>query len=158
MTAAPPSTVSVDPPPGAGLDKLSVIVLSEEFERVHYALVLVSAAAAVGRPTTLFFSNQAVRALRRPDQAGIPGWHAMRGAGGEDASDIDDRLRARGVAGFEELLAACVDLGARMIVCEMGLRGMGMDATELRSDVPVEIAGVVTLLGDASAHGAMLVL
>ena len=71
---------------------------------------------------------------------------------------VDDDLRARGVAGFEELLSACVDLGVRFIACEMGLRAMQLQPSALRSDVPIEVAGVVTFLGDASAGGAMLVL
>jgi peroxiredoxin family protein len=35
-------------------DRLSVVLLSGDFERVHYALCLASAAAALERPVTLF--------------------------------------------------------------------------------------------------------
>ena len=34
--------------------------------------------------------------------------------------------RKAGVGDFETLLAACVELGARFIVCEMGLRSLGI--------------------------------
>jgi predicted peroxiredoxin len=54
--------------------------------------------------------------------------------------------RARGVGDFETLLQACVELGAKFIVCEMGLRSLAIDRTELRRDVPFTIAGIVTLL------------
>jgi peroxiredoxin family protein len=45
-----------------------------------------------------------------------------------------------------DLLQASVELGVRFIVCEMGLRSLGIDRASLRADVPVTIAGIVTLL------------
>src|SRR5262249_60654690 len=54
--------------------------------------------------------------------------------------------RERGVGDFETLLSACVELGARFIVCEMGLRSLGIDRSGLRTDVPFTVAGIVTLL------------
>ena len=44
-------------------DKLSIVVYSGKFDEVHYALVMASAAAAVGRPVTLFFTMDACIAL-----------------------------------------------------------------------------------------------
>ena len=58
----------------------------------------------------------------------------------------DAQNRARGVGDFETLLNACVELGARFIVCEMGLRSLGIDRASLRPDVPFTVAGIVTLL------------
>ena len=58
----------------------------------------------------------------------------------------DAIYRERGVGDFETLLSACVELGCRFIVCEMGLRALGIDRAQLRSDVPFTVAGIVTLL------------
>ena len=148
----------LEPALDAGPDKLSVLVLSGAYERVHYALVLASAAAAIGKPATLFFTGQALLALRAAEAQGPPGWRSLAATGGADGGVVDDDHRVRGVAGFEELLSACVELGVRFIACEMGLRAMHLRPTALRSDVPIEVAGVVTFLGDASARGATLVL
>ena len=142
---------------GGGLDKLSVLVLSGRFERVHYALVMASAAAAIGMPATLFFTDAALWALTS-GAAGVPGWRGLAADGGGDGGAVDDARRARGVAGFEELLSACAELGVRLIACEMGLRAVGLAATDLRADVPIEVAGAVTFLADASATCAMLTL
>ena len=46
-------------------DKLSIVVYSGKFDEVHYALVMASAAAAVGRPVTLFFTMDACIALEK---------------------------------------------------------------------------------------------
>ena len=154
----PPERTPAEGPGEQGLEKLSLLVLSGTFERVHYALVLASAAAAIGKPATLFFTDRALRALLSADAQGAPGWRSLTAVEGASGGAVDDDYRARGVAGFEELLSGCVDLGVRFIACEMGLRAMRLHPSALRSDVPVEVAGVVTFLGDASAGGAMLML
>lgn len=137
---------------------LALIVLSGAFERVHYALVLASAAAAIGRPVILFFTLEATRALVRPASGDAPaGWAQLAAADGS-GGEADAAYRRRGVAGFEELLAACVDLGVRVIVCEMGLRALDLSAADLRDDVPCEVAGVVTLLAAQPPGGAILAI
>ena len=94
-------------------ERLSLIVYSGTFERVHYALVLASAAAAVGIPATLFFTMEASRALLRLGDDGAPAWRRLPAGESEDGERghlggaVDDRNLARGVAGFEELLSAC---------------------------------------------------
>lgn len=126
------------------VDKLSLVVFSGEFERVHYALAMAAGAAASNRAVTLFFTMGAARAL--------VDWRALPGA------ERDQDLAQRGVAGFEELLEACVALGVTVMVCEMGLRALGIAAHDLRPDVPVTAGGIVSFLADASADGAMLFL
>lgn len=136
-------------------EPLSIAVHAGEFDRVHYALVMASAAAASDRRVTLFFTGDAVHAVARgPGDA--PGWHRLRAAP-DQAAARDAGLRARRVAGFEELLAACGELGVRLIVCEMALRAADLDpnAGVLRPDLELEIAGVVTFLNQG-AGGALL--
>lgn len=129
-----------------GPDKLSIIVFDGRFDRVHYALVMASAAAATSRDATLLFSGGALTALTPG------GWRHL--AGEPERTDAD--FKQKGVADFEALLEACRDLGVRFIACEMGLRAAGIAKEALDPDLPVEIAGVVTFLGDASKTGAML--
>ncbi|TSD84436.1 hypothetical protein FFK22_032720 [Mycobacterium sp. KBS0706] len=128
----------------AGIGALSIVVFDGRFDRVHYALVLASAAAATNRRATLFFTGQALRAL-------LPeGWRRLDG--GAEAQEAD--FASRRVATFAELMEACRALGVRFIACEMGLRALGLAAAELA--VPAEIAGVVTLLAESPRDGQML--
>ncbi len=137
------------------ISKLSVVVFSGTFEKVHYALVLASGAAAIGTPVTLFFTMEASRALLGPGDDGEAAWRRLPAEGGTGGV-VDDGYRARNVAGFEELLTACVAMDVRFLVCEMGLRAMDLERAGLRADVPVEAGGVVTFLNDASRDGAVL--
>ncbi len=139
-------------------EKISLIVFSGNYERVHYALCIAASAIAVGTAATLLFTGQAIRALVGAigrDGVSGPGWRSLPGGDGRAGGDIDDDYRARGVAGFEELLAACAELGARLIVCEMGLRVAGLERSALRQDLVLEEAGLATFLADASAAGAI---
>lgn len=139
-------------------DKLSIVVFSGDFDKVHYALVLASGAAAIGKKVTLFFTMEACRALAKPAAGSTPAWRglAVGSSRWTDGGAMDDDFRARNVATFEELLTACPELGVRFLVCEMGLKAIGMERTDLRDDIPIEEGGVVTFVTDASADGAML--
>ena len=99
---------------------ISVIVRAGDYESVHYALALAAAALAVNKPAVLFFTMAGIRALEGPPPP-LADWH-------RDAIN-----RKAGVGDFETLLEACVELGARFIVCEMGLRSLGIDRAGLRA-------------------------
>lgn len=121
-------------------DRLSLIVQSGDFNRVHYALVMASAALAIGKPVTLFFTMAGTRAL-------TPDW----------ADDAQEKVfAAAGLATFEELLGACRDLDATFMVCEMGLRAENLTPGDLRADIAITEGSAVSFLADASRDGAML--
>ena len=146
--------MSADKP---GPDKLSIVVFSGAFDRIHYALVMAAAAVASNTPVTLLFTMWAGRALEQPAANGTPAWHRLPvSEGGQTAAEMDAQFKARGVADFEQLLEACVALGVTVMVCEMGLKALGMDPDALRPDVPVAKGGVVTFLADASKTGGMM--
>jgi uncharacterized protein len=134
-------------------ERLSVLLLSGSFDRAHYALSIASTAAALERPATLFVTLAATRALLAEDSQGRPGWAALPLSAEltepevSDGASLDARNRARGVAGFEELLQACTALGVEFMVCEMGLRALDLQPQALRDDVPIRAGGLATLLG-----------
>jgi peroxiredoxin family protein len=124
---------------------VSVILRSGDYESAHYALALAAAALAVNKPAILFLTMGGIRALTGPP-ADLAGW------------DRDAQMRERGVGDFDTLLQACVELGARFIVCEMGLRALGIDRARLRGDVPFTVAGIVTLLDETKPGMHLLTL
>ncbi len=111
--------------------RLGVLLLSGAHDRAHYAFVVASGAAALGRTVTLFVTNQGCHAL-------FQDWSGL------DKADRDARVIASGVAGLADLREACVELGVRLIACEAGLRAEALDATRLLPQV--EVAGIATFL------------
>lgn len=117
-------------------DPLSILLLSGSHDRAHYAFVLASGAAALGRAVVVFATNGGCHAL-------CTDWSGL-GDPGRDA-----RVQAAGVAGLQELRDACQELGVRMIACEAGLRAEAIDPARLLPGV--EVAGVATFLSAAGA-------
>ena len=122
-------------------ERLSLIIFSGRFDRVHYALAMASAAAAINRPVTLFFTGRAVRALLPGD-----GWQGLDAAD-DGASPLarDHHFSANGIGAFAELLEACGSLGVSILACEMGLRALGLALEDLRKDMAIAPGGLVTL-------------
>jgi peroxiredoxin family protein len=114
---------------------LGILLLSGDHERAHYALVLATGAAAVGRTVVLFATNAGCRLF----QAARP----------LEADPREARLATCGVAGIGVLLEAAEELGIRRIACEAGLRSERLDPASLRPGV--EVAGVVTFLAAIGA-------
>jgi len=123
-------------------DTLGILLVSGTHDRAHYAFVLASGAAALGRRVVLFATNAGCHAL-------FSDWSGL-----VDAAR-DERVRAAGVAGLAELREASQELDVRMIACEAGLRAEGLDAARLLPGV--EVAGVATFL-EAVGAGQMLAL
>ncbi len=62
------------------------------------------------------------------------------------------------MAGLVELLDACVELGVRVIACEMGLRAVGLAPADLRPELNAEIAGLVTLYAATPGTAQLVVI
>lgn len=110
---------------------LGVLLLSGSHNRAHYAFVVASGAAALGRQVVLFATNEGCRALCRD-------WSCLSDA------ERDGRIQASGVAGLDTLRDACLEMDVRMIACEAGLRAEAMDPSLLLPQV--EVAGIATFL------------
>jgi peroxiredoxin family protein len=138
--------------------RLSLIVSSGDYDRVHYALAMASAATATARPATLFFTMAALKALLADRPDGLPGWAALAPApGGQTAIERDASHAQAGIATMEELIAACIEFGTTVRVCEMGLKAEGLATVDLRPDVPVVEGGLVSFLAEAERDGGQIV-
>jgi peroxiredoxin family protein len=110
---------------------IGVLLLSGAHDRAHYAFVVASGAAALGRTVVVFATNRGCLALCR-DWSGL------------DDTSRDARIQERGVAGLDTLREACIDMEVRLIACEAGLRAEAIDPSALLPDV--EVAGIATFL------------
>lgn len=138
MTSPPTVTRRDRPVPSeASPGTLGILLLSGGHERAHYAFVLATGAAAIGREVVLFATNEGCRAL----------------TGALDGDPREALAAARGVAGLAELRAAARELGVRLMACEAGLRMTDIDPGSVEHGV--EISGVVTFL--AAVGGGQIV-
>jgi peroxiredoxin family protein len=132
--------------------KLSLVVASGTFEKVHYAFVMASGAAAIGIPVTMFFTMGACTAVL--DGAG---WQDLPSdVTGLRAQDRDADFASKGVATMDELIDSCAELGVAFMVCEMGLRAEGLENRAPRAGLDLKRTGVVTFLNDAAPDGQIV--
>ncbi len=120
---------------------LGILLRHGDHEAAHYALVLATAAAAIGRQVTLFTTNAGCRLLlATPPQL----------------QDPREALLAQcGVATLATLLEAAAELGIPRMACEAGLRAEALDPAGLAPGVTV--AGVVSFLA-AVGDGQVITL
>lgn len=109
---------------------LAVVLSEASHARLHAALTLACAAAALGRPVRLFFHGESVAAL-------TVGRHWQG----------DATYRAAGLASVGELVENAIGLGAQVMACQTGLQLIGVAATSLAEGI--ETGGMVAFLADA---------
>lgn len=117
------------------MSSLGVLLISGGHERAHYALVLATGAAAIGRDVTLFCTNAGTRLLLA-DQPLL-------------ADPREAVLTARGVAGIGTLLPAAQELGIGLLACEAGLAAEALRCAPLLPGA--QVSGVVTFLSRVGA-------
>lgn len=113
------------------MNPLGLLLISGGHERAHYALMLGTAAAALGRPVTLFATNGGCRLLLE--------------AAPLERDEREAELARAGVATIATLMEAARALEIRRIACEAGLRAEGLEGEALLAGT--ERAGIVTFLG-----------
>jgi peroxiredoxin family protein len=123
-------------------ERLAILLLAGSHERAHYAFVLATGAAALGREVTLFATNGGCHAL-------LADWSGLDDAG------RDAIIEGRGVAGLDVLREAAAELGIRMLACEAGLRAAGLEGVALLPGVAV--AGIASFL-EAAGNGQMIAI
>jgi peroxiredoxin family protein len=124
-------------------EPLGILLVSGTHDRAHYAFVLATGAAALGRRVILFATNTGCHAL-------LADWSGLGDAG------RDARAQAAGVAGLTELRDAARELDVRLIVCEAGLRTEGLDTALLFAGV--EVAGIATFFSAIGSAAQIITL
>ena len=135
---------------------LSIIAFSSDFGKIHYALSTAAAASATNMSVTIMFTMGAIRAVAT-DSSGVPGWRTLTDGNTKTDGLVQDKInQSKGIAGFEELFAACSSMGVKFLVCEMGLKAGDIQTEELREDMRFEPGGLVTFLNSAETEGNII--
>jgi len=138
--------------------RLSLVLFSGDYDRVHYALAMAAAAAATGRPVTMLFTMGAIHALRGEQANGVPGWAALKPAeNGDDAAVRDARHADDGLATLEELFDACGAFDVAFRICEMGMTAEKLTAADLRGDLDIASGGLVGFLAESEKESGRIV-
>lgn len=154
-------------------DKLTLVVFSDDLDKVMASMIIANGALAMGKPVSLFFTfwgldvirNENAPSVNKPlmdrmfstmlpsdvDHLNTISKMDMHGLG---AKMIRKVMHDKGVETPSNLLKSLVEGGAQLIACQMSMDVMGIQAAELIDGV--EIGGVAAFLGEASESGTTL--
>jgi len=146
-------------------NELSMVVLSDDLDKVLAAFIIANGAAAMDTPVTMFFTFWGLNVLRRGEPVPVKksliermfGWMMPRGAekltlskmnmGGLGTVMIKRVMRQKNVYSLPRLMETAKQQGVRLVACGMSMGLMGIRAEELIDGV--EFGGVASFLDAA---------
>lgn len=147
-------------------DKVTIVVLSGDMDRVMAAFIIATGAAAMGMQVTMFFTFWGLNAIRRKGASSAAkdwlrrmfGWLNKGGAellplsrfhfGGLGTGMMKRVMREHRMPGIPELIQMAQDLDVRFIACTTTMGLMGITKDTLIDGVD-QLAGVTTYLAEA---------
>jgi peroxiredoxin family protein len=135
---------------------LSIMLISGEFDRIHYALSMATAAASLERKVTLCISLAACKAFTPDGWKALPLSAAM-GQVAVSAEALDNYYAKQHIATFDVLLDATAELAIPCIACEMGMRASGLVLTDMDARLAWMPGGLISFYQQAG-DGAIIVV
>lgn len=147
-------------------NKLSMVVFSGDMDKVMAAYIIATGAAASGMEVTMFFTFWGLKAIQQPGKMTGKGLFGrmlgMMNRGGLDAIGPSRlnmggmgrwmfklMMKQKGVSTLPELYEMAVDLGVKMMPCQMSMDVMEFDPQNFQANVTGPV-GVATFLEEAS--------
>lgn len=145
-------------------NKLSMVVLSGDMDKLMAAFIIASGAAAMGTEVTMFFTFWGLQAIRRPGWSGTSLFGKMLGLFLKDINGVGPSklnmggmgrwmfkkmMKAKNAASLPELRQAAIDLGVRLQACQMSLDVMEIKREDLIEGVE-DVVGVAAFLENAA--------
>jgi len=157
--------VQVTTNPLATKNKLSMVVLSGDMDKVMAAYIIATGAAASGMEVTMFYTFWGLKAIQKSGVLTGKGLFGrmlgLMNRGGLDAIGPSRlnmggmgrwmfklMMKQKGVSSLPELYDMAVDLGVKMMPCQMSLDVMEYDPKNFRDNVTGPV-GVATFLEEA---------
>jgi peroxiredoxin family protein len=147
-------------------NKLSMVVLSGDLDKVMAAFIIATGAAAQGMEVTMFFTFWGMKAIQKDgimtgkslfgrmlgmmNRGGLNAIGPSRlNMGGMGRWMFKLMMKQKGVATLTELYDAAVEMGIKMMPCQMSMDVMEYDPTkDFKPNVTAPV-GVATFLGEA---------
>lgn len=155
-------------------DQLSMVVFSNDMDKMLAAMIIAVGAAAMDTDVRLFFTFWGITALRDKNKkvhgkdmkSKMFGYMLPHGTGelklskmnmkGMGKDMIKGLMKKKNVASLENLLASAAELGVQINICEMSMDLMGFSKNEMIDYPNLTYCGVATFLADAGESSIQL--
>jgi peroxiredoxin family protein len=128
-------------------DKATIIAHSGDMDKIYSALIVANGALAMGMEASIFFTFWGLQRLKKGglekgplskmNMLGLGKWMVKR------------KMKAANAASLEEMLKDFVELGGKILACDMTMEIMGIKKEDLRDDLISDYCAVGTYVSEA---------
>ncbi len=128
-------------------NKATIIVHSGDMDKIYSALIVANGALAMGMEAALYFTFWGLQRLKKGglEKGPLSKMH-MFGLG---KWMVRRKMKASNVASLDRMLNDFVELGGRILACDMTMDIMGIKREDLRDDLISDYCAVGTYVSEA---------
>lgn len=128
-------------------EKTTIILHSGDMDKAYSALIIGNGALAMGMEASIFFTFWGLERLKKNKlENGALSKMNLFGLG---KWLIKKKMKKSGVASLNKLLENYLELGGKVLACDMTMDIMGIDKNDLRDEVITEYCSVGTYVKEA---------
>ncbi|MGD2148614.1 MAG: DsrE/DsrF/DrsH-like family protein [Anaerolineae bacterium] len=153
-------------------EKCSIVVFSGDMDKVMAAFIIATTGAAMGRETSMFFTFWGIKAIQKGNLTGQGFFGRMLGLmnrggidrigpsrfnfGGLGRWMLKKMMRDKGTTSLPELRQTAIDLGVKLLACQMSMDVMEIAREDLIDEVD-DIVGAATYCNNALQGQALFI-
>lgn len=128
-------------------EKLTVVVHSGDMDKIYSTLIIANGALSMGMEASLFFTFWGLQRLQKGglEKGPLSKMHFL----GIGKSMIKKRMNRANLTSLEKLIRDFIELGGKIIACEMTMEIMGIKKEDLREDLITDYGAVGTYIQEA---------
>jgi len=128
-------------------DKATIIVQSGDMDKLYSAFIIANGALSMGMDVSMYFTFWGLARLKKGQlDAGPLSRMNMLGLG---KYMMKRKMKSANVRPLEEMLQDFIELGGKILACDMTMAIMGVRKEDLREDVISEYCAVGTYIKEA---------
>jgi len=127
--------------------KSTIIVHSGDIDKIYSALIIANGSLSMGMDVSLYFTFWGLERLKKGELEGGP--LSKKNMLGLGKMMIKHKMKNANVRPLEDLLEDFVELGGKILACDMTMDVMGIDQKELRNDIISDYCAVGTYIKEA---------
>lgn len=128
-------------------EKATIILHSGEMDKVYSALIIGNGALSMGMDVSIYFTFWGLERLKKGELENGP--LSRKHYLGIGKKMIKKRMNNANVRSLEALLTDFVELGGKILACDMTMEIMGVEKEDLRDDVITDYCAVGTYIKEA---------
>jgi len=144
--------------------KCTIVLMSGDMDYAFAAFIIATTAVAMGMETTMFFTFWGIKAIQKGNLTGTGFFGRMMGLmnrggidrigpskfnfGGMGRWMFKKMMTEKNVSSLPELRQTAIDLGVKLLACDMSMDVMEIKREDLIDEV-TEVVGAATMIGEA---------